>query len=128
MNVTVYNELDLTKTLRVSSQGTLSFPLIGTVKVAGLTPAQVEKRLEDLLSQGYFKNPPVSVLVVEYRSKEVFVLGAVNKPGTYPLTGPATLLEMISRAGGVHGHRRHQPGADHPVGGRPRKGDLGKSR
>lgn len=101
MEVTVYEEPDLTKTVRVSDEGAITFPLLGQVKVAGLTPSQIERKLEGLLREGYLMNPQLLVLVKEYRSQEVYVLGAVNKPGAYPLTGRATVLEMISRAEGV---------------------------
>ena len=101
LEITVYEEPDLTKTVRVSDDGYITFPLLGKVKAAGLTADQVGQSLEDLLRVGYLKNPQVLVLVKEYRSQEVYVLGAVNRPGAYPLTGQATLLEMISRAEGV---------------------------
>jgi polysaccharide export outer membrane protein len=101
LQVTVYEEPDLTKTIRVTNEGSINFPLLGEVKVVSLTVSQIERRLEELLRDGYLKNPQVLVLVKEYRSQEVYVLGAVNKPGAYPLTGRATLLEMVSRAKGV---------------------------
>lgn len=107
--VTVYEEDDLTKTVRVSDEGYITFPLLGEVDVTGLTTGQIERKLEALLRDGYLKNPQVLVLVREYRSQEVYVLGAVNKPGAYPLTGRATLLELISRAEGAvmqEGHGR----------------------
>lgn len=101
LKITVYEEEDLTKTVRVSGEGKITFPLLGEVKAAGLTVGQIERKLEKLLRDGYLKNPQVLVLVEEYRSQEVYVLGAINKPGAYQLTGQATLLEMISRAEGV---------------------------
>ncbi len=101
LGISVYEEPDLTKTLRVSTNGTISFPLLGDLHVAGLTAVKVEKKLEGLLREGYLVNPQVSVMVKEYHSKEVFILGAVNKPGAYPLKRESTLLEVISRAGGI---------------------------
>ena len=101
MKITVYEEEDLTKTVRVSGEGKITFPLLGEIKAAGLTVGQIERKLEELLRDGYLKNPQVLVLVEDYRSQEVYVLGAINKPGAYQLTGQATLLEMISRAEGV---------------------------
>lgn len=105
--ITVYDEPDLSydpnthRSLRVSSDGTISFPLLGNVKTAGLTPFELENKLEKLLSEGYLINPHVSVIVAEYHSKEIYVLGAVRNPGVYPLLGKESILEMISKAGGI---------------------------
>lgn len=105
--ITVYDEPDLSydpntnRSLRVSVDGKISFPFLGDVKVAGFSPFQLEKRLEKLLSEGYIISPHVSVIVAEYHSKEVCVLGAVQKPGVYPLLGRESILEIISKAGGV---------------------------
>ena len=105
--ITVYDEPDLSydhntqRSLRVSIDGTMSFPLLGNVKLAGLTPFELEKKLEKLLSEGYLINPHVSVILAEYHSKEIYVLGAVHNPGVYPLLGKESILEMISKAGGI---------------------------
>jgi polysaccharide export outer membrane protein len=102
LEVNVYQEKDLSGTFRVSADGDIPFPLLGNIRVAGLTPSQAQQRLEALLREGYLKNPQVSVTVHEYRSKGVSVLGAVNKPGAYQLLGGRTsLLELLSMAGGV---------------------------
>ena len=77
------------------------FPLIGDVRVAGLTPGAIEALLRDLLGKDYLVNPQVSVSVQEYRSQRVFVLGEVEKPGTYAMTGQTTLLDVLSQAGGT---------------------------
>src|SRR5262249_31226200 len=73
---------------------------IGDVRVTGLTTGAIEARLRDLLGKDYLVNPQVSVSVQEYRSQRVFVLGEVDKPGTYALTGQTTLLDVLSQAGG----------------------------
>jgi polysaccharide export outer membrane protein len=101
LKIMVYGEPDLERTVRVSRDGSITFPLIGEVKVGGLTAAQVEEKLEQLLGRDYLVNPQVSVFIEEFHSKEIYILGAVNNPGAYPLTGKANLLEMISRAGGI---------------------------
>ncbi len=101
IKISVYEEADLTKTVRVSSEGMISFPLLGNLKVAGLTVTGLEYKLTRLLAKDYLVNPQVSVFVEGYHSKKVFVLGAVNKPGSYELMGDATVLEMISRAEGI---------------------------
>ncbi len=101
IEITVYDEPDLYRKVRVSNHGNISFPLIGDVKVAGLTELETEKRIEDFLKQGYIVNPQVSINILEYRSNEIYILGAVNKPGAYPLMGDTALLEALSRAGGI---------------------------
>ncbi|HHT9145581.1 MAG TPA: polysaccharide biosynthesis/export family protein [Candidatus Wunengus sp. YC61] len=107
LSITIYDEPDLSydqrnnRSLRVSIDGMISFPLLGYVKVAGLTPFELEKKLDKLLSEGYLVNPHVSVIVAEYHSKEIYVLGAVRSPGVYPLLGKESILEILSKAGGV---------------------------
>jgi polysaccharide export outer membrane protein len=101
LKITVYEEPDLTKTVRVTTLGMISFPLLGNIKVAGLTVTELERKLTELLAKDYLVDPQLSVFIEGYHSKKVFVLGAVNKPGAYELTGDATILELISRAGGI---------------------------
>jgi len=100
LKITVWGHEDLTRTSVVSADGTFPFPLIGDVPAAGLTPSQLEARLKGLLGRDYLVDPHVSVSVQEYRSQRVFVLGEAEKPGTYPLTGEATLIDILSQAGG----------------------------
>ena len=100
LKVTVWGHEDLSRLVVISADGTFQFPLIGDVRVAGLTPGAVETLLRDLLGKDYLVNPQVSVSVQEYRSQRVFVLGEVEKPGTYAMTGQTTLLDVLSQAGG----------------------------
>lgn len=102
LKISVYGQPDLEKTAVVTAQGTISFPLLGEVSLAGLTPAQAEKMLVSLLEKDYLVDPQVSVTVAEYKSKKVLVLGEVKNPGAYDLQGETTLLEIISRAGGLN--------------------------
>lgn len=101
LEITVYDEPDLNRKVRVSNRGYISFPLIGEMEVAGLTAAQVEQKIEDLLKQGYLVNPQISISILEFRSSEIYVLGAVNKAGAYPLMGETNLLQALSMAGGI---------------------------
>ena len=102
LEITVYQEKDLSGMFRVSADGAIAFPMVGNVRVAGLTPPQAQEKLEALLRQGYLKRPQVLVTMKEYHSKWVAVLGAVNKPGSYQLLGGrTTLLELLSMAEGV---------------------------
>jgi len=103
MNIKVYEEDDLTReNLPVSADGYISMPLIGRVKVGGLSPAEIEKLISRKLVEGqYILDAHVSVTVGEYRSKQFMVLGSVNSPGTYPLQYREKVLDAISRAGGI---------------------------
>lgn len=99
--VTVFGEPALSGKFTVGQDGTLTFPLVGPVKVAGLTARAIESELRARLSEGLLKNPQVSVEVAEYRSQRVFVIGEVSKPGAVPLTGSTTLLEALAEAGAL---------------------------
>ena len=99
LRVTVYGNEDLTQTVVVQSDGTFVFPLIGRVKGGDLTPKELERKITVLLSQGFIRNPQVTVLVQEYRSKTIFVVGEIMRPGTYPLSGSRTLVEALAKAG-----------------------------
>jgi polysaccharide export outer membrane protein len=101
LDINVYENDDISTTVRVSANDTIRVPLIGEVDVADLTVSQVASRIETLLRDGYLVNPQVDVFVKEYRSKKVIILGQVNGPGLYELRGKTTLLEFISTAGGL---------------------------
>ena len=101
LKITVYDNPDLATGARVSGEGKITFPLIGDVEVNGLTAAEVQQRIADKLREGYIKRPEVAVFIAEYRSKRVTTLGEFQKPGLIELRGNATLMEVISTAGGV---------------------------
>ncbi|MCP4606875.1 MAG: polysaccharide export protein [Proteobacteria bacterium] len=100
-DVRVYGEKDLSSTFRVASDGTIDYPLLGTVQVNKMTPTEVVKVLEGGLKDGEFlKKPQVSIFVKEYNSKKVFIFGQVKKPGTFPYQEGMSVVEAISIAGG----------------------------
>ncbi len=103
VRVTVFQQPDLTTEARVSEQGTISMPLVGEVKVSGLTPAQAGSRIATELKNGKFlKNPQVTLAVTTLRSRQVNVLGMVPRPGRYPLDDASSgLQDVIAAAGGV---------------------------
>ncbi|MBI5633659.1 MAG: SLBB domain-containing protein [Nitrospirae bacterium] len=101
IKVTVYNHPDLTATDRVSGDGSLMLPLIGDVKLAGLSVEQAAKKISLLLSDGYIMDPKVSVFVVEFRSRKVMIMGQVFRPGVFTLSGNTTFLELLTLAGGL---------------------------
>jgi polysaccharide export outer membrane protein len=103
VRVTVFQYPDLTTEARVSQRGTITFPLIGEVKIDGLTPASAGGEIARQLKRGKFLvNPQVHVVMTELRSRQVSVLGQVNKPGRYALDETsAKLTDILALAGGV---------------------------
>jgi len=101
LKITVYDHPDLATTARVSGEGVIAFPLIGNVKVSGLTTSQISQKIAELLADGYIVDPHVSVFIEEYKSKKTTFLGQVMKPGIYSLSGSTTFLELLSKAGGL---------------------------
>lgn len=91
-----------TRTVRVSSEGTISLPFVGVLQASGLTEKELREEIGRRLEKNYMYNPQVNLFVREYRSRQVAVLGAVGKPGLYSLVGSGdTLLDVISQAGGM---------------------------
>jgi polysaccharide export outer membrane protein len=99
LRITVYGHEDLTQTVLVQPDGTFTFPLVGRVKASDNTPAELEKKIAILLSKGFIRNPQVTVVVQEFRSKTVYVVGEVARPGPYPLAGRTNLVEVLAKAG-----------------------------
>ena len=101
INIDVVGEKDLSKELRVSSSGTITFPFLGSIEVKGKTPAEVEDLLKEKLGKDYLVDPQVIVTVKEYRTRTVSVIGQVNKPGVIALPGEQKIgiLEAIASAG-----------------------------
>jgi len=91
----------------VRPDGMVSVPLVGEIKVSGMTPVQIEAALVTELKQ-YLNEPRVTVTVAEIGSKTVYVTGEIQHPGAYPLLGPVDVLQLIAKAGGVtpYAHRR----------------------
>lgn len=102
VKITVYGDADLTRETRVAEDGQITLPLIGEVAVGGLTTIQAEKKIAEQLKRGGFiANPQVSVLILEFMSKSVSVLGGVLKPGRYPVTRPTDVKDILAEAGGL---------------------------
>ncbi len=81
LEISVFGQDELNKTVRVSEDGKITFPLLGEVEVEGLTKVELEKKLSRLLEEKYLHNPQVTIFIKEYQSKRVSVLGAVKNPG-----------------------------------------------
>jgi polysaccharide export outer membrane protein len=97
--IRVWREADFTVPAAVRPDGKITMPLIGDVQAADQTPLQLTKTLTDLLGK-YINSPDVNVIVTDVRSKKYYIDGEVNKPGTYLLVTPTTILEALSNAGG----------------------------
>jgi polysaccharide export outer membrane protein len=101
LEISVFGLNDLNRTVRVSEDGKISLPLLGEVDVAGLTKSECEKKISQLLEEGFLQNPQVTIFIREYKSNRVSMLGAVRNPGPYELLGIQSLLQVISQAGGM---------------------------
>jgi polysaccharide export outer membrane protein len=102
INVAVEGAPDFSKDVRVNPRGEISLPMVGAIKVAGLTVEQAQDAVaRRLQAGGYFNNPQVTIFEKEYATQGISVLGEVQKPGIYPLFGPHSVLDAISAAGGT---------------------------
>jgi polysaccharide biosynthesis/export protein len=99
--IEVFNLPEMKQTVRIENDGTISVKLLNRVKAAGLTAAQLEKELEKKWGKDYLEDPHVIVFVREAHAQPVSVVGAVDEPGIYQLTGHRTLIDMVALAGGL---------------------------
>ena len=124
LELKVFGAPELGGTLRVSGAGEITVPLIGAEKVAGLSPEQAQKNLEQrLVSGGFLRDPHVNILVKEFATQGISVLGEVARPGIYPLLGSPRLFDALSAAGGatnragkmIYISRREDPSAGNAI-------------
>lgn len=101
LDISVWQSPDLTKTVTVTPKGTISYPFLGELAVSNQTTQEVEQLLREKLSQGYLKDPQVSVTVKEYNSKKILVFGDVIQPGLYKIKSKIPLLEVLFLVKGV---------------------------
>jgi polysaccharide export outer membrane protein len=103
LRIQVFQNPDLTVEARVSEAGVISYPLLGAVRIGGMSPTNVERLISQRLRDGKFlQNPQVTVNITTFRSQQVSVLGNVTRPGRYPIeTTGMRLSEVLSLAGGV---------------------------
>lgn len=102
VHVNVFDHPELSLDVRVSQSGNITFPLIGVVQVGGLSTRNAELLLARRLSEGSFiRQPQVSVIVSDFQSQKVGVVGQVTKPGQYSLTAAQKVLDLLSMAGGI---------------------------
>ena len=103
IRIQVFQNPDLTIEARVSENGSISYPMIGSVEIGGLPIAEAESRIASALQNGGFvKQPQVNIVLVQIRGNQVSVLGQVNNPGRFPLeTLNTRVSDMLAAAGGL---------------------------
>lgn len=102
LHITVFRESDLEQHVRVKDSGEVDLDLAGTVKVAGLTASQAAHAIAQQYKDGHYLNyPQVSVLIEEYATQKISVLGQVKNPGAFTLAAPRNLLDVLALAGGL---------------------------
>ncbi|MEQ1807652.1 MAG: polysaccharide export protein EpsE [Burkholderiaceae bacterium] len=103
VRITVYQSPDLSLETRIGENGTISYPLLGSVRLGGMGVSQAEQAIADGLRRGNFlKQPQVSLLLVQVRGSQVSVLGQVNRPGRFPVeTADMRLSDLLAMAGGI---------------------------
>ena len=106
IRITVYNEPDLSGEFEVSGQGLVSVPLLGQVQVMGKTTGEVQAILTQKYGKDYLVNPSVSIEVLNYRP--FFIIGEVNRPGSYPYVSGMTVINAVALAGGYTPRANHE--------------------
>jgi polysaccharide export outer membrane protein len=101
--VRVFGEPDLSGDFRVAADGSIDYPFAGRVSVIGMRVGEVQRELAHRLADGYLKNPQVSVMVKEWNSRKIAVLGQVQKPGSVSYFPRMTIVDAIAAAGGFTG-------------------------
>jgi polysaccharide export outer membrane protein len=101
LEIDVFQIAELSGVERVNSRGYIKMPLIGSVQVSGLTQEEAEYLIAELYAVDYLEDPQVNIDIVDYASQQVTVMGAVERPGVFPLKGKTTLLQALAFAGGT---------------------------
>ncbi len=101
LEITVFEVEKLNKTVRVTSQGNINLPLLGILRVKGLSADELEKEIRSLLAEKYIQDPQVNVFIKEFRNQMISIIGSVVKPGVYDFTGQKTVLDLLAMAGGL---------------------------
>lgn len=100
--ITSYDEPELTGRFTAETDGTFTYPLIGRVQAGGLTLREVEAYLKRrLIEDGFFMRPQITVAIGAYKSQRIFIVGEVQQPGAYPLSGDMRLIEALALAGSM---------------------------
>jgi len=102
ISISVFEAQELNTQARITGQGVIRLPMLGSVHAEGLSTTQLEKKIVDILKTKYLHNPSVTVRVEEYKSNQVILVGAVNNPGTFDYSQKRRLLDVIAIAGGTN--------------------------
>lgn len=100
LRIQVYGDKELTGLYQVSPEGLIMFPFAGEISVDGMTNLSLARQIAEKLKEGYIIDPQVTVLVEEFVSKRIFVLGQVKKAGNFPIRTTMSIIEAVSHAGG----------------------------
>jgi polysaccharide export outer membrane protein len=100
LSVVFYRDKDMSADVVVRPDGKISLPLLNDIQASGLTPDQLRQKVSQEAKR-FVQDPNATVVVRQINSRKVFITGAVERPGTYPLIGPTTVLQLIATAGGV---------------------------
>lgn len=100
ISIQVWDHSDLNRNVEVSQEGDFTFPLIGKIHTTGLSIFELEKIITDKLGSGYLISPQVTITISEFKNQEVFLFGAVKKPGSYVIKGKTHILKLTTDAGG----------------------------
>jgi polysaccharide export outer membrane protein len=95
----VFDEPTMSGSYRVDSDGSFQYPMLGRVPAVGMKPRDIAQFLKTKLEDGYINRAQVTVVVDQYRSRSIFIVGEVRSPGKYPMTGDMTLIEALAAAG-----------------------------
>ncbi|XOF34050.1 MAG: polysaccharide biosynthesis/export family protein [Candidatus Electrothrix sp. YB6] len=115
LSIDVYDNPELKGEYTVATTGDIVFPLLGQVSVSGMSVSAIKDNITTLLQKDYLYNPIVSVIVREYRSRKVKIMGNVGKPGIYYLDSPTRIFDLLTKAEGISpqlgtvmsGHKAH---------------------
>jgi polysaccharide export outer membrane protein len=119
LNIVVFGEEDLTKTVSLDADGTFDYPYVGRVKAGGLTARAIGEEIARRL-KSFYVNPQVSVEVAKFRSQNIFVFGQVHAPGQYPLSGNMSVLQALAAAGSPTTAAASYVVISRPAGSEPR--------
>jgi polysaccharide export outer membrane protein len=100
LSVVFFQDKDMSADVVVRPDGKISLPLINEMQAGGLTPEQLREKVSEEAKR-FMQEPKASIVVRQINSRKVYITGAVEKPGTYPLMGPTAVLQLIAQAGGV---------------------------
>jgi polysaccharide biosynthesis/export protein len=116
VSVIVLDQAGLTGEFKVDPEGLINYPFLGKIKTAGMSTAEVERKLTTLLSEGYLKRPRVSVAIKEFGSQLVYVTGEFQKPGPYSLKADRSLLALLTHVGELTPNAGHEVVVVRPPG------------